>query len=105
MVATTVAHNSGKSKRRRSNLGRRSNSKWLTQHSVTPWQDDQLHRTLARRQHTAATLAYQNTQPGETIGWVLGFVQPIGGVPKPPWAQAYQMPPAGGFPSMLAALG
>lgn len=28
---------------------------------------------------------YQNTRPGETIG----FVQPIGGVPTPPWAQAY----------------
>ena len=44
---------------------------------------------------------YQNTQPGETIG----FVQPLGGVPTPPWALAYQMPPAGGFSSMLEALG
>ena len=44
---------------------------------------------------------YQNTRPGETIG----FLQPIGGAPAPPWAQAYQMPPAGGFLSTLEALG
>ena len=43
---------------------------------------------------------YQNTRPGETIG----FVQPICGVLTPPWALAYQTSPAGGFPSMLAAL-
>ena len=43
---------------------------------------------------------YQHTRPGETIG----FMQPIGGAPPPPWAQAYHMPPAGGFPSMLEAL-
>ena len=44
---------------------------------------------------------YQHTRPGEAIG----FIQSIGGAPPPFWAEAYQMLPAGGFPSMIKALG
>ena len=44
---------------------------------------------------------YQHTRPAEPAG----FMQPIGGAPTPNWAQAYQMPPAGGVTTMYEALG
>ena len=44
---------------------------------------------------------HQHVRPGEHMG----FMQPIGGAPAPNWAQAYQMPPAGGATSMYEALG
>ncbi len=44
---------------------------------------------------------YQHTRPDVPVG----FMQPIGVAPTPNWAQAYQMPPADGVPTMYEALG
>jgi hypothetical protein len=45
--------------------------------------------------------SYQHTRLGKAIG----FIQSCGGAPVPFWAEAYQMPPAGGFSSTIEALG